>query len=380
MKKRILIMSGFYVPSIKAGGPIQSIKNIVTTLSNEFDFYIITSDRDLGDTKPFTSVKIDQWNKVGAASVYYTDTSTLSIKKTEKIMKSIDYDILYLNSLFSFKFSIVPMLMKRLNKINKPTVLAPRGELSEGALGIKSLKKVLYLRLARIGMLYKDITWHLTGEHEKLNTMKIFGKSIDNIVVKNLTRNLDGLDLKAKVFKKPGELKIVYLSRIHPMKNLKQAIESIMSLKGKVEFNIYGPIEDEEYWNRCKLIMKKLPDNINVVYHSLINNEEVLKIHKQNHIYLLLTLGENFGHAILEALLGGSPLLISNKTPWRNLSSLNVGWDLPLDDNKLISEKLQSFIDLDNIQYTEMSKEAFQYGISESNQNDDIEKYTELFK
>jgi glycosyltransferase involved in cell wall biosynthesis len=48
-------------------------------------------------------------------------------------------------------------------------------------------------------------------------------------------------------------------------------------------------------------------------------------------LFFLPTRGENFGHAIYEALASGIPVLISDRTPWRNLESLGVGWDLPLN-------------------------------------------------
>ncbi|MEN9639278.1 MAG: hypothetical protein RLZZ262_1146, partial [Bacteroidota bacterium] len=45
----------------------------------------------------------------------------------------------------------------------------------------------------------------------------------------------------------------------------------------------------------------------------------------------LPTRGENFGHAIAESLNHGVPVVISDRTPWKNLSDKGVGWDIPLD-------------------------------------------------
>ena len=59
------------------------------------------------------------------------------------------------------------------------------------------------------------------------------------------------------------------------------------------------------------------------------------KLHALLHEYdvmLLPTLGENFGHAIIEALDAGLPVVISDRTPWRNLEQAGVGADLPLED------------------------------------------------
>jgi glycosyltransferase involved in cell wall biosynthesis len=53
-----------------------------------------------------------------------------------------------------------------------------------------------------------------------------------------------------------------------------------------------------------------------------------------HHVFVLPTLGENFGHAIFEALSAGRPVLISNKTPWLNLREKETGWDLSLEDEQ----------------------------------------------
>jgi hypothetical protein len=121
MKKKVLITTSHYIPSVKGGGPIQSIKNLVVNLSDKVDFYIITTDRDLGDDKPFDNIPTDTWINIGKANVFYTDKTLLTWKKIADVINSVNYDVLYLNSFFSYKFSIIPILLKKIKKflVNK---------------------------------------------------------------------------------------------------------------------------------------------------------------------------------------------------------------------------------------------------------------------
>ena len=60
-KIRILIFIDWFLPAYKAGGPIRSIANLVDHLNGDFDFYIITGDRDLGDVKPIKDIFLNSW-------------------------------------------------------------------------------------------------------------------------------------------------------------------------------------------------------------------------------------------------------------------------------------------------------------------------------
>ncbi|MBD7984582.1 glycosyltransferase [Sporosarcina sp. Sa2YVA2] len=380
MKNKVLILTGYYYPSIKAGGPVRSIINLVENLSNEFDFYIITSDRDLGDCKPYSNIEVDKWISVNHAKVYYTDPTKLKMSKLLSILKEKDYNVIYLNSFFSFKLSILPLFFVRMQLLKpKKIILAPRGQFSNGALGLKSIKKNAFIRLARFFRLHKNVIWHSTNILEKENIIKNYNSKIDTVIANNLTRNYKELNFEKQLTKTKGSLKIVYISRIHPMKNLLQALNVLMNSNDNITFNIFGPIEDSSYWDECLTVIKVLPKNITVNYNGIINNDEVNKVLKSNHVFFLLTLGENFGHAISEALLGGCPVIISDQTPWRNLNSENVGWDLSLENNEEISEKIDFFVQLSQLEYNKMSELAFLYGQKESNQEKDIVSYKRLF-
>ena len=48
-KTTILSSVGYYLPGYKAGGPIRTLANMVDRLGDEFQFKIVTLDRDFGD-------------------------------------------------------------------------------------------------------------------------------------------------------------------------------------------------------------------------------------------------------------------------------------------------------------------------------------------
>jgi glycosyltransferase involved in cell wall biosynthesis len=50
------------------------------------------------------------------------------------------------------------------------------------------------------------------------------------------------------------------------------------------------------------------------------------------HFLLMPSRHENFGHAIVEAWAHGCPVLLSDRTPWKNLEAAGAGWDWPLDE------------------------------------------------
>ena len=50
-KKKILIFIDWFLPGYKAGGPIQSVVNLINHLGHEYDFDVVTSNKDLGEIR-----------------------------------------------------------------------------------------------------------------------------------------------------------------------------------------------------------------------------------------------------------------------------------------------------------------------------------------
>lgn len=116
------------------------------------------------------------------------------------------------------------------------------------------------------------------------------------------------------------------------MKNLHFAIEALRLVRHPVRFSIYGPDEDQDYWQRCQAAIAALPDHVQVVREGATPPEAVPGVLAAHDLMILPSLGEGFGHSIAESLAVGTPVLISDRTPWRNLAEHGLGLDLPLDD------------------------------------------------
>ncbi len=163
----ILVLNGHYLPAFKAGGPVRSIANLIEAMGDEFDFRVICADRDLGDGEPYREIARDRWISVGRTPVHYTFPGLQSLSGLAHIVRETPHDILYLNSFFSPRFTIRPLVARRLGLIpSRPLVIAPRGEFSSGALALKAAKKQAWIGIGgRLG-LFSDVTWQASSEHE----------------------------------------------------------------------------------------------------------------------------------------------------------------------------------------------------------------------
>lgn len=350
----ILTFINAYLPGYKAGGPIQSLANLVEDLGSDFRFKIVTSDRDCGDSQPYSGVRTGIWESCGNAEVLYLAPGDCSLRKLYKILRSTEYDILYLNSFFNPIFTLIPLLLWQFGLVARmPLVIAPRGELSAGALQIKPLRKRIYQLLAKSLGLYRRVIWQASNLHEEGEIRQnLVSRSFGEpkiLVAPDLTGGLDsGLPAGHPQSKKPGRLSLLFASRISPKKNLLGALECLFGLVGEVDFHICGPVDDEIYWRTCQELIAVLPPNVTLHYLGPLPHDRLLEEMGRHDLFFLPTLGENFGHAIVEALSAGCPVLLSDETPWRDLEAQKAGWDLPLVRASAFHDVLQRCVDMND--------------------------------
>jgi glycosyltransferase involved in cell wall biosynthesis len=247
-------------------------------------------------------------------------------------MRRTPHDAVYLNSFFHRTSTILPLMARRLGMTDgRPVIVAPRGELSSGALRLKSSKKRAYIAAAKAWGLYSDVLWQASTKYEAHDIINVFGPKARICIASNLPRAVSsGLDHTPRAAGQP--LRVLFLSRIAPKKNLKFALEVLARIRVPVDFQIIGPVSDPAHWVECQLLIRALPPHIRVSYEGIVHGSEVSSAMARNDLLFFPTLGENFGHVIIEALGAGTPALISDQTPWRDLAAAGCGWVEPLND------------------------------------------------
>ncbi|WP_419308080.1 glycosyltransferase family 4 protein [Chromohalobacter israelensis] len=360
---RVLIFLNYYLPGYKGGGPIKTIANLVSTTSDTAEYCIVTKDRDLGSKRPYPDIVSNSWVDQGNASVFYCSSGFFGFIRGWMQLIFGDYDIIYLNSFFSPFFSFVPLLLATVK--NYKVVLGPRGEFSSGALSFKSKKKAVFIRFFKFLKLQKRIVFQASSEFEANDIRNIFGEDVDIFLAGDIGRLEKSVSIAEK---SNGSISLVFVSRVSPMKNLDFALESLKKVMGRVDFDIYGPLEDLAYWQRCLDIISSLPDNIKAEYRGELHPSEVLPVISQYDLFFLPTKGENYGHVIAEALCAGLPVIISDQTPWRDLEALGVGWDLPLGSDARFADVIEEALSMTTEEYAAFrervlawAKEKFEY-------------------
>ena len=377
-RKKLMILVEWFTPGYKAGGPIQSCLNISLALKDYYDIYVLTTDRDHGETQPYFGVEANRWieDKQLGIKIYYIDKQFISFKQIAKQISAIAPDFIYLNLFFSPHFIIYPLWLKYKKKTGASVIICPRGNLYDSALSLKWYKKKPMLLLYKKMNIMQHVKFHATNEREKIAINHFFPNS--NIQVANNLPNINQPPF-AMLHKEPGKINCIFIARIVPIKNLLFILKLLEKIKGQVNFTIVGPQENMLYWNECKNKMNYLPKNISVNYLGAKNNQELTRLMQENHLFILPTTGENFGHSIFESFLGGRPVLISDQTPWLNLIHDNVGWDLPLDAPAAFINAIEKATAWNQQEFNVFANAAWKYAHNFISNPSLIKPYHQLF-
>ncbi|HJU68962.1 MAG TPA: glycosyltransferase family 4 protein [Gemmatimonadaceae bacterium] len=361
----ILTLADYYLPGTHAGGALRSLANLITTLGDELDFRVITRDRDWLSDERYSNITPGVWESVGPAKVMYLAPEQVRPGVLRRVIAETPHDVLYLNSLFSRVLTLSVLAFRRLRMIpDRPTVLAPRGQLTPGAMGINSGKKAIFLAAARAAGLYRNIIWQASSPDEKREVHEHFDASkspVQAVVAPDLPTPWDQLAVVTHRRKTPGALKATFISRIARKKNLLGAVDLLRGMKSPAQFDIYGPPEDPGYLRECEAAMATLPPHISARYAGALEYEDIAPTFAQYDLFLFPTLGENFGHVLVEALAAGCPVAVSDRMPFRDLESRGAGWVVPLEAPERFRAALEACAAMDPDTHARMSNAAREF-------------------
>ena len=372
---KVLIIACRYYPAKNSGGPVISIDNLCSLLNHKVEFNVLAFDHDVGSDEVFKDIDIG-WNKHDNCSVYYLPKKDVNTKNFSSLIADLRPDLLYVNSLFSAKF--VVSALKSARDHGLPVLLAPRGQLCANAFK-KKAKKFAYLTLYRRLFSKNNVYYQYTSTEERNAILHYLPAKPERVLgLPNIPNTRVTPPKKAE--KLQGKLKIAFISRIHSKKNLLGAIRFLHEVSGDVDFNIYGPLEEESYWVKCQDEISKLPRNISVAHLGTLNYDEVFNIFASHDVFLFPTFSENYGHVIAESLLSGCPVLISDQTPWSGVTDEGAGWVYSLDNEQGFISTLNHLVEMDASEYRSISSKCRNYVLGQLNLEEIADSYISSFE
>lgn len=331
----IFITIPWFLPAYRAGGPIQSIANLVKEFREGVQYYIFTSDTDLNGAA-LDNITVNEWVDFNEhTKVWYAGPEKISDNLVRQV-EDVKPDVLFIVGVFSWHFNMVPVIFCKAPK----KILSTRGMLHPGALSQKKWKKKLFLRGFKIMEYHHKVLFHASDEEERKYITNQFGKPVTIFLAGNYPTNIGFL---AREKKEAGSLKLLSIAILSPMKNILLILQALQQVKATIQYDIYGPVKDENYRDECLLQIKTLPKNVSVFIHKGIEPHEVRNVLKEADVFILPSKSENFGHAMYEALSAGLPLITSHNTPWINLESSHAGMNVRLVDTGEITAAIEHF-------------------------------------
>ena len=374
--RKVLIITGRYLPGYRDGGPVRTLVNLTEWLGDEYDFRIMCLDRDHGDAQPYPGIAYGKYNRVGSASVWYTQSFT----SDDIAGLSNEADVVYCCGPYS-DYARITMRLKKAGKISAPLYIAPMGSFSPEAFKIKGFKKRLFIRYMKSAGMFKDVIWSVTSQREKDELSDLLGGDSNCVIATDLPRK--GITEHTHI-KEAGRLCLVFLSRITAKKNL-IAVPDILRHTDdgiRIKLDIYGPAEDKDYLHECmsKLdALKKTHPLFKWEYKGESDSEKVPEIFADHDAFLFPTLGENYGHVIAESLSAGCIPIISDTTPWLDLDEKGCGFVCRLNDKEDFAGAVEKIAAMDEEGLKNYRDNCYDYITSVNNASVEDTGYRRIF-
>jgi glycosyltransferase involved in cell wall biosynthesis len=309
------------IPSIsrKRGGPSTAIISMVRALRNEgVDASILTtSDHNIyrEDEMP-----IGRWFwKDGVPILIFPSVNSQSVLFQEYLISPAlswwlfqnikNYDALHVHSIFSYS-STTSMLIARLKRV--PYIVRTIGQLNTWSLSQSRWRKMIMLFLIEKCNLMASFAIHVTSLSEKEDVQKVCKHH--NILCLGLGVEISKTNQLMKL-SQHEETRFIFLSRIHPKKQLDKLLEAFSIL-----YNSYNKRSwrlfiagdgDHKYVEHLKVLSEAKGISSCVEWMGHLGEEEKFSLMGTCDWYVLPSLSENFGLSVVEALASGLPVIIS---------------------------------------------------------------------
>jgi len=211
-------------------------------------------------------------------------------------------------------------------KNNIPYIIQPHGMLMAEPLKRKFLKKfiALFVYQRKDLMRAKLLIATSSSEYDYLRFLKFLNPIA--IIPNGIKKNSLNFHREKKTDIHHNQINFLFLSRIHPIKGLINLINAWALInQKKIKLKIVGPDEDN-YLGKLRYEINRLDLNESIQIFPAAYGKEKEIFFQESDFFILPSISENFGIAILEALSYGIPVITTKGTPWSELQTQGGGW------------------------------------------------------
>ncbi len=210
-----------------------------------------------------------------------------------------------------------------------PYCVSLRGTLDDWCMRQKSVKKRLYMALFARSLLEQASFVHCTAA-EEMRQSQVWYPRGRSVVIPNLLdlapfRRLSGPELARRHFKLAADVPVIlFLSRIHEKKGLHHLLRAlpILGARHPVARVLIAGDGDISYVRSMRELASTAPKGYRVEFVGHVSGDLKLSLLEAADCFVLPSSQENFGFALFEAALTGTPIVVTNLVDtWRELES-----------------------------------------------------------
>ena len=333
---RICLVSASFYPAIFYGGPISATWDLSQKIGEKgVEVYVSTTNANGNEKLKNVNTKKHIQIAKNVFVRYYNEQliNLFSFSFMCNIYSDIKKsDVMYIQYLFHYTviFSLFFSWV-----LNKEVVLCPRGSFSDYTHKSNGLLKRIWIRLF-VKPFVSKIKWQASSYLEKNDILKYFPSSDVSIISDGIDfdsfQDSEKIDLEILVkkytnfdFENVSDV-IFSMGRLHEIKRFDILIDA---------FNLYHTenknakllIAGADYGVKDKLLdqIDKLGLNESIFLIGLVDFKQKKELLSNSSVFALSSEFESFGIVVAEALACGLPIVVSDKTAWKDINKNNCG-------------------------------------------------------
>lgn len=324
---RVLHITPAFYPATAWGGFTQSVPGLCDALArnDEVELRVLTTDSDGPRTKRRVPVKAFPEKFPAGYEVYYCRRllgQSVSFGLLIRLWSMVRWaQVVHLNATYSFP-TIPTLLVCKL--LGKPLVWSPRGALQRWQGTTRSQAKSAWEKLCNLLCDPGRVVLHLTSEEERVES----APRIPRARAKIIHNGIDLPNLNGHGKERNGNLRLLYLGRLHPIKGIENLLRAVAKARNDVTLSVCGDGEPA-YRQTLERLSSELSLNRRVTFRGSIGAESKARQFQEADLCVVPSFKENFSMVVAESLSHAVPVVVSDGTPWKQVDQMGCGRCVP---------------------------------------------------